>query len=66
MRHQIDLGQRSSSPVFSEPLADLLPVCRVVLVHAELANSGVVIHDVFGCLFSNSEFSTDGVYLSYL
>ena len=24
--------------------------------------SGAFIHDVFGCLFSNSAFSTDGVY----
>ena len=31
---QVDLGRRSTSPIFGEPFGDLLPVCRVVLVHA--------------------------------
>ena len=28
----------------------------------QVVDSCAVIHDVFGCLFSNSSFSTDGVY----
>ena len=28
----------------------------------QVVDSGAVIHDVFGCLFSNCVFSTDGVY----
>ena len=34
MRHQVDLGWRSASPIFSEPLDDLSPVFLVVLIHA--------------------------------
>ena len=61
--HQVDLGRRStSSPIFSEPFWDLSLVCRVVLVHTWVVDSGAVIHDVFGCLLSISTFSTDGVY----
>ena len=32
--HQVDLGRRSTSLIFSEPFGDLLLVCLVVLVHA--------------------------------
>ena len=38
MRHQVDLGRRSTSPIFSEYFGDLSLVCRVVLVNA--AGSG--------------------------
>ena len=34
MRHQVDLGRRSTSPLFSESFGVLSLVCRVVLVHA--------------------------------
>ena len=34
MRHHVDLGQRSTFPIFSEPFVDLLLMCRVMLVHA--------------------------------
>ena len=55
MRHQVGLGQRSTSPIFADPFGDLLLVCRVV-------DSGAFIHDVYACLFLNSTFSTDGVF----
>ena len=61
MRHQVDLGRRSTSPIFSEPFEDLSLVRWVVLLHAAVMDSGAFIHDVFGCLFRNSVFST-GVY----
>ena len=35
VRHQVDLGQGSTSPIFSESFGDLSLVCRVVLPHAE-------------------------------
>ena len=35
VRHQVDLRQRSTSPIFSEPFWDLSLVCQVVLVHED-------------------------------
>ena len=34
VRHQVDLGRRSTSPIFSEPFGNLSPMCRVELFHA--------------------------------
>ena len=34
MRHQVDLGRKSTSPIFSEPFGDLSLVFRLVLAHA--------------------------------
>ena len=35
-------------------------MCRLVIVH--MADSVAFVHDMFGCLFPNSAFSTDDVY----
>ena len=62
MRHHAGLGQRSTSPTFSEPFGDLLQVCRWSWFIWQVVDSCTVIHNVFDCLFFNSAFSTDGVY----
>ena len=62
MRHQADLGQRSTSPIFAEPFGDPSPVCRLVFVHAAGGGFLAVIHDMLGCRFLNYAFSTDGAY----
>ena len=46
-------------PIFSEPFEDLSLVCRFM---RQVVDSGAFIRYVFGCLFSNSAFLTDGVY----
>ena len=58
-------GCKTSGPFlpYSQKLFGNLPlVCRVVLVNAAVVDSGAVMHDVYGCLFYNSAFSSDGVY----
>ena len=65
VRQHAVLGQRSTSPLFSEPFwifRQCVGLCRFM---RRVVYSEAVIHEVFGCLFSNSAFPADGVCALY-